>query len=64
MGTIALASRSEATFGVWVPDGEWQSIRVGVTWTTVPFEKAGEKPGDFTTVWSNELTHKEVQQTK
>jgi len=27
-------------------------------WTTVAFEKAGEKPGDFTTEWSNELTHK------
>jgi hypothetical protein len=28
----------------------------------VAFEEAGEKPGDFTTEWSNELTHKDVQQ--
>jgi hypothetical protein len=64
MGAIPMAPQSEATFGVSVPDGDWQSVRVGVTWTTVSFENAGEKPGDFTTVWSNELTHKEVQQAK
>lgn len=64
MGAIALAPQSTATFGVWVPDDDWQSVRVDVTWTTVPFEKASGKPGDFTTVWSNELTHKEVQQAK
>lgn len=64
MGAIALAPEATATFGVWVPEGDWESVRVGVTWTTVAFENAGEKPGDFTTEWSNELTHKDVQKVK
>lgn len=64
MGAIALAPQATATFGVWVPESDWEAVRVGVTWTTVAFEKAGEKPEDFTTEWSNELTHKEVRQVK
>jgi hypothetical protein len=64
MGAIALEPQATATFGVWVPDGDWEAVKVGVTWTTVAFEKAGEKPGDFTTEWSNELTHKDVQKVK
>ena len=64
MGAIELAPQATATFGVWIPDGDWEAIRVGMTFTTVPFEKAGEKPGDFTTEWSNELTHDEVPQGK
>ena len=64
LGAIALAPRATATFGVWVTNGDWDAVRLGVTWTTVAFEKAGEKPGDFRTEWSNELTHNEVQQVK
>lgn len=64
MGAIALAPQAKATFGVWVPGGDWDVVRVGVTWTKVDFEKAGEKPGDFTTEWSNELSHKEVEKAK
>jgi hypothetical protein len=62
MGGIALEPQATATFGVWVPEGDWEAVRVGVTWTTVAFEKAGKN--DFTTEWSNELTYKEVQQIK
>jgi hypothetical protein len=47
-----------------VPAGGWEAVRVGLTWTTAPFEKAGERPGDFTVEWSNELTLKEAQQAK
>jgi hypothetical protein len=64
MGAIPLGPRDTANFGAWVPEGDWEAVRVGLTWTTVAFEKAGEKPGDFTTVWSNELTHKEAQGAK
>jgi hypothetical protein len=64
MGAIALEPQATATFGVWVPEGDWEAVRVGVTWTTVAFENAGAKPDDFTTEWSNELTHKGAQQVK
>ena len=64
MGAIGLEPQAWATFGVWVPEGDWEAVRVGVTWTKVAFEKAGEKPDDFTTEWSNELTHKDVQKVK
>ena len=60
MDAIALAPQAKATFGAWVAEGDWQSVRIGVTWTTVPFKDAGKKPGDFTTLWSNEITHKEA----
>jgi hypothetical protein len=63
-GLGAIPLRDTATFGVWIPEGDWEAVRVGLTWTTVAFEKAGEKPGDFTTVWSNELTHQEAQRAK
>jgi hypothetical protein len=64
MDAIELPPQSTASFGVWIPEGDWQAARVGVTWTTVPFERAGEKPGDFTTEWSNEVTRKEVEALK
>jgi hypothetical protein len=64
LGAIPLAPRATAAFGAWVPAGGWEAVRVGLTWTTAPFEKAGERPGDFTGEWSNELTLKQARQAK
>jgi len=54
---LEFAPKTSATFGVWVPAGSWEAVRIGFPW-----HPAGdEKDSAPTIAWSPELTRQEVR---
>ena len=52
------AAKASATFGVWVPAGPWEAVRIGLPW-----HPAGAREDSPPTVaWSPELTQQEILQ--
>jgi hypothetical protein len=54
---IHLAAKSSATFGVWVPAGRWEAVRVGLAWHPAGVDK--DAPPTIT--WSPEITRQEIR---
>lgn len=57
MDELELAANDSATFGVWVPAGTWDAVRIGVPW----YPDGTQKDSKPTIAWSSELTRQEIR---
>ena len=56
-GDLDFAPKASATFGVWVPAGPWEAVRIGISWRPA----GGDKKAARAVAWSPELTPQEIQ---
>jgi hypothetical protein len=57
MADIEFAPKTSATFGVWVPAGPWEAVRIGLPW-----HPAGAREDSPPTIaWSPEITRQEIR---
>jgi hypothetical protein len=57
MDELEFAPKASATFGVWVPAGPWEAVRIGLTW-----HPAGAREDSPPMVaWSPEFTRQEIR---
>ncbi len=54
---IEFAAKTSATFGVWVPAGPWEAVRIGLPWRPAGDAKDATPP----IAWSPELTRQEIR---
>ncbi len=54
---VEFAAKTSATFGVWLPAGPWEAVRIGVAWRPA----AGDKEAALAVAWSPELTRQEIR---
>jgi hypothetical protein len=57
MDELELAPNASATFGVWVPAGPWEAVRIGLTWHP-PGSREDSPPA---IAWSPEITRQEIR---
>ena len=57
MDDIEFAPKTSATFGVWVPAGPWEAVRIGLPWHPA----GAQKDSPPTIAWSSELTRQEIR---
>ena len=56
-GDLDFAPKTSATFGVWVPAGPWEAVRIGISWRLA----GGNKEAARAVAWSPELTRQEIR---
>ncbi len=56
-GDLDFAPKTSATFGVWVPAGPWEAVRIGISWRPA----GGDKKAAWAVAWSPELTRQEIR---
>jgi hypothetical protein len=56
-GDLDFAPKTSATFGVWVPAGPWEAVRIGISWRPA----GGDKKAAWAFAWSPELTRQEIR---
>jgi hypothetical protein len=56
-GDLDFAPKTSATFGVWVPAGPWEAVRIGISWRPA----GGDKKAARAVAWSPELTQQEIR---
>jgi hypothetical protein len=56
MDDLEFAPKTSATFGVWVPAGPWEAVRIGISWRPA----GGDKKAAWAVAWSPELTRQEM----
>jgi len=56
-GDLDFAPKTSATFGVWVPAGPWEAVRIGISWRPA----GGDRKAARAVAWSPELTRQEIR---
>ena len=56
-GDLDFAPKTSATFGVWIPAGPWEAVRIGISWRPAGADTKAARA----VAWSPELTRQEIE---